>query len=174
MSLITEITKGLNALSISFYFYLYLILHACVVRFDVMGNLVKFGFFVHLVKPNCVEFLAVRSRNAGKMLFLVPCICGTGSIGSSAMPMPFMPTLLPFMNRCKRNWRFILHNTILLLYSEWEWARIHDSIESLPLVWNGPPESLRYPTVIPGRIDYMGAGRAVREPIYIKHIPTRR
>ena len=30
---------------ISFYFYLYLILHACVTRFDVMGNLVKFWVF---------------------------------------------------------------------------------------------------------------------------------
>ena len=30
---------------ISFYFYLYLMLHACAARFDVMGNLVKFWVF---------------------------------------------------------------------------------------------------------------------------------
>jgi len=31
--------------AISYFFYLYLMFHACAVRFDVMGNLVKFLVF---------------------------------------------------------------------------------------------------------------------------------
>jgi len=31
--------------AISYLFYLHLMFHACVVRFDVMGNLVKFWVF---------------------------------------------------------------------------------------------------------------------------------
>ena len=105
------------------------------------------------VSANCVEFSAVRSRNAGKTLFLVPCIGKgePGSIGSSAMP--FRQNTDAIHEPLQTQDLHLLQDCIASA-QEFMTALSSSRVESLPLAGNGPPESLRYPTN--PRKEYMG------------------